>query len=335
MPKYILHVGPSKTGTTYLQSSLGCTRRALLKQGIAYPLELWPRRTTVNHEYVCDEIRAPEGTRLHDAMEKLNRSDLKLVVLSSEAFPTLSTEELTGFRDMLGGSEVEVVYYLRRWSDRIPSGWQQGVKGGSTLDMPESLMRAMLNVNLGTLNYAAQVDKFAEVFGKDSVKLISYNNVVDRKQDLFRHFCATVLRVDYVGRLPPSRKNESINIYDTELLRVLNIFEELETNRNPKSRRDRFAQFLALREEMDLSWLKDRMKEHVGELKLNDRAPVFELVYKDLRERYLDKVVDPVGEAGLFFRKTRTVQYVRPDYMLAKGTTDVIRDIHERLRAPA
>ena len=40
MPRYILHVGPQKTGTTYLQSAFAEFRSQLKARGIEYP-RLW------------------------------------------------------------------------------------------------------------------------------------------------------------------------------------------------------------------------------------------------------------------------------------------------------
>lgn len=331
MPKYVIHVGPSKTGTTYLQGSLRFTRGALLEHGISYPLNWFQRRRTLNHEFLFNEIRQPQGTRLRDALAELNRSDLKTVVLSFEGFPILKKEELIRFREMLEKSEINIVYYFRRWCERIPSGWQQWVKGGGTRDFPDTVVRLMTHAQRSPgINYGVQLDKFSDVFGRDSLRLLSYNNVLQTKQDLFRHFCANVLDVDYVGELPSTNKNESFNIYDTEIFRVLNVFEEQEAE---KTSVNRMRRFLALRNTMDLTWLKDRMKEHVGDVRLSDRGPLLDAIYDDLTTRYLDKLVDPVKDAGLFRRKARTAQYVRSDYLLTKGTSDVIRDMHERIRA--
>ena len=128
MPKYVVHVGPSKTGTTYLQSSLYHTRNALQQHGIAYPPNWWKKKAVYHHEALVNKIAAGGDAVLEQSFADLNASDLKMVVLSSEGFPTLSRADLERFRDLLGGNAVEIVYYCRRWSDRLPSAWQQVVK---------------------------------------------------------------------------------------------------------------------------------------------------------------------------------------------------------------
>ncbi len=296
-----------------------------------YPPNWWTGRAVYNHEFLVDKLREASEPKLEEGFRDMNASDLKMVVLSFEGFPTLSRVQLERFRDLLGGNEVEIVFYTRRWSDRLPSAWQQVVKGGSIVGFPEFFARLMVNPHRSpSINPAVMLDKFAAVFGKDAVRVISYNNVIQRKQDLFRHFCRFILDVDYVGELPPSKKNELFNMYDTEIFRVINVLENQEAE---KFAGNLIRRFNAVRPKVDLNRLQAGMKQHVSEVKLSDRAPVFDGIYQDLAHSYLDNMVDPVENLGFFRRKARVVQYVRPDYLLLDGAMAAIRDMHQRIRA--
>lgn len=330
MPKYVVHVGPSKTGTTYLQASLNFTRTTLLGNGICYPRDWWRDKPTLNHEFLVERLRGAPDAQLEEGFRELNDSDFRLVVLSFEGFPTLSRAQLEGFKKLLGGSEVEIVFYCRRWSDRLPSAWQQVVRGGSTSGFPDFFAKLMANPHRSAaVNPAVLLDKFAAVFGKPNVRIISYNNVLQRKQDLFKHFCRTILDVDYVGPLPPAKKNEAFNMFDTEIYRVINLLEE---NEAEKYKGNLLRRFGAVRPRVDLTDVTTRMKDYVSEVRISDRAPVFEGFYEDLMHRYLDNMVDPNEKLGFFRRKARIVQYVRPDYLLLNGSGDAIRAMHKRIR---
>ncbi len=58
---------------------------------------------------------------------------------------------------------LETVYYVRQWSDRIPSMWRQSIMMGKRADFFEFYAVIMRNaVNSGAINYSVVWNKFAK-----------------------------------------------------------------------------------------------------------------------------------------------------------------------------
>jgi hypothetical protein len=95
MPKYIIHIGPYKTGSTYLQRTFVATRETLLASGIHYPVP----RMMAGHHY----FKGASVEEFEDQFANLNRFP-GTVLLSSEAFSNFSRQEVTLLRRVTQGS---------------------------------------------------------------------------------------------------------------------------------------------------------------------------------------------------------------------------------------
>ena len=90
MPKYVIHVGPSKTGSKYLQSMLFYSRETLLADGINYPDNWWTQPHQITHDPLLRILRDKRYTEVEEAFRQLNSSGCRIVVLSCEAFADLT-----------------------------------------------------------------------------------------------------------------------------------------------------------------------------------------------------------------------------------------------------
>ena len=81
-------------------------------------------------------------------------------------------------------------------------------------------------------------DKFADVFGRDSLALISFNNLVDRNLDPFQHFMKTVLQCTITAAPENVVLNTSMNKFDIEILRAINYLYYREEGKTDKSTRN-------------------------------------------------------------------------------------------------
>lgn len=140
-----LHIGQTKTGSSFLQSTLAMAVEELKQQGIAYPIP----------EKIAEEARAgkitsgnywPRPGTLEALVEESVATGLPNLLISSEAIFDLIASPKGDFLDQLQAqcpkAQLKVLCYLRDPVDQAISAFQQQVKrGGFTGTLSESLKR--------------------------------------------------------------------------------------------------------------------------------------------------------------------------------------------------
>jgi hypothetical protein len=335
-PRYVVHVGLPKTGTKYLQRVFWLLRDEMRRAGIYYPHEWWPTGPYFTHSGLFRELEVGPSERLEGIFAALNASGCATVLLSCEGFYGLPAESLKYFRDLISSTDVAIIVYLRRWSDRFPSAWQQSVKQGSSVTFPEAYARLISQTRLGgEVDYCLGLDKFAGIFGKDNIRIVSYSNLRDRGVDIAENFFGSVLQwvpqqIPEVGTV----FHESMGLHMTELVRCLNY---LEIRAHGKSGIQFYEKFrIALRKSRignELALLHDAMDRHLEEIAIDDGSDLFRDLFGRLNERYSENIVSSELGDQLFRPKSRNVQYVHPNFLLEEGVAATIRRIHLVLSA--
>lgn len=90
MPKYVIHIGPTKTGSKYLQSKLYHSRPLLQKLGVSYPDIWWITPYQISHEPLLILLRQRRYAEVKESFRQINDTEARIVVLSCEAFDDLS-----------------------------------------------------------------------------------------------------------------------------------------------------------------------------------------------------------------------------------------------------
>lgn len=134
----VLHVGPRKTGSTFLQRALVAASSDLVRSGILYPTVLAgsPRHNHVSATYAVPGMR--DG-RSEDQWADVSESvidDLVRqvaawpgpVILSSEALGGMTTSDATSFLSRLPDVPIHVVATIRSLPDVVLSSWAQHVR---------------------------------------------------------------------------------------------------------------------------------------------------------------------------------------------------------------
>jgi len=197
----ILHLGMGKTGTSALQAGFSALREPLLARGILYPelgpgelhhnnlamglmrmenLSRAPRQLCAGSEQKADERFDAMWARLRAAIERHRPGTL-----------VISGENL--FRDPLRfmrrdpralfeqlASDIRLVVYVRRPSERYLSLVQQEVKASSTFRVP------------APARFRAVVEAFEQVFRR-RVDLVAYGKEFLREGDVTVDFCSRFL----------------------------------------------------------------------------------------------------------------------------------------------
>jgi len=329
--KFILHIGPPKTGTSSLQEALFQHRGQLLKQGYDYPVfgRDAKKPKLPGHHGISDLLRR-QSVLSQGVLDNLALVGAKqTVILSSENFTLLDSPQIAVLIEALQPAEVEVIYYMRKWDQLLPSVWQEIVKHGygrSYLDM--------LNQHVSTpmasqyLNYQIVLDRWAQVVGTSNIRIFSYDNIRATGQDIVQHFCNQVLQVSLETQTTwsanPAQKPGQI-----ETLRQLNNLYFRSNTHSPKVR-NHLQQYQAKAAE-ELERLELIYQPYVAKALLC--APcVFEHVERQVLKNYGANIENLSEEGGLFQDDSiRLSTYVRPEYWMEPGVPELFRRVLSKL----
>eukprot|EP00469_Lotharella_globosa_P012560 CAMPEP_0167787618 /NCGR_PEP_ID=MMETSP0111_2-20121227/9542_1 /TAXON_ID=91324 /ORGANISM="Lotharella globosa, Strain CCCM811" /LENGTH=389 /DNA_ID=CAMNT_0007679319 /DNA_START=83 /DNA_END=1252 /DNA_ORIENTATION=+ len=195
--KAVVHIGPPKTGTTYLQETM-CNMEELLKsKNIAIPTA----------EGVCDpgaffdmghELRSygeVSGHPIEDLKTGLARTQKAKqgVFISTESLFMASLNQTMQFKSILaeyGYDDVTIVSFHRSDFDWFRSKFSQRTKHDvAAVDPLNDIMRYA-----GDHDYVSLVKPYMEAFGTDNVHIVSYDNVLAQGKDL-----SVVLYTTFLG----------------------------------------------------------------------------------------------------------------------------------------
>ena len=326
MPKYILHIGPPKSGSKYIQSQLFHSRAFLAANGVLYPENWRTRPDKIWHDAVRDGLR--EGKDLKADFDDINAKGAEKVILTCEAFDGLKLPELERLRGYFGPNPVEVVFYARRWSDRGPSGWRQRVMMGEYITFPEYYVPFLSNPQAtGEINYSKVWQNFAKIFGRDSLRIVSFSNLVDHEIDLFDHFCRVILGLKEApqvneGLIP---NNTWHNMVDVEIIRGLNYLYYINTSSIDETTRVRFDR---LKIWYDLNALTEHLQTDMTEYLLEDTAVALRTTWEQV-SAYRDRLVSPEYGKEIFERRDVYLNLVGQNYLFRSGVMDEMRKLYQ------
>lgn len=319
--RYTLHIGPRKTGSTYLQQSLFAVRDRLLQHGVYYPKnEMMLSDKSRFHDRLHQVFVRPGQTAAEEnrvlglAFQALRGSGHDHVVISNEMLSTVPIEGLKTLRKWMGDAEVVVVFYVRRWSDRLPSNWNQAIKGGSNQPFQDYLDKFMRSPRVSPqINYTKIWDKFASVFGRDSIILVSYSNLMDRKEDVFRHFLREIL--DVKAELDPELRRSDVNtILAPVQLEVLRVLNHAVRSAGLTHRPVRKARFMRDTMNQIPAPLKAAIQEAMTRVSINDGAPEFAKAFADM-STWSDHLVGQDKGGPLFSFRLKEYECADPGYL--------------------
>jgi hypothetical protein len=252
-----LHIGPPKTGTSYLQSIFWASRDELAAQGLVLPLknrDHWHAALAVRGLLTGDEYRPHASSvldRLGDAMASVQAGSN--VLITQEAFAPATPAEAERLLCLLPGWEVHVIVTARDLSRQIPSAWQQRVKKGHTLAYDDFLHAVVERSQIADSfwsqqDLAAVTANWARVVPEDRLHIVTVPPSGSPAGLLLRRFCSVV--GVHPGPLDTTAavSNSSLDRAQAELLRHINIARaeaQDETDDLPRRAAKRDSTFLA------------------------------------------------------------------------------------------
>ena len=333
MPCYVIHIGLPKTGTKYLQREFCRARSEMLADGICYPTEFWPELQIFAHHELLRDLSQIPNPKLEQVFSTLNASGHRKILLSCEGFIGVPRERLEYLRSLIRASEVRIAFFARRWSDWIPSQWQQTVKQGAVESLAEMYSKTLATAagDYG-INYNIILDKFSDVFGPDSIQVVPYSSLLDQNSDIFECFSRDVLG----WRSDVRRKNElvhtSMGAPLTELIRCLNV---LETRRQGSSGYHLFEAFNSMSTDhalqSDMQQIFDVMQGYMGQTTIDDDCYPLRGILTEINERYGKRVIG-VGGSEIFQKRRRVVEFVRTDFLLDDTARSAVDRVYAAVR---
>ena len=308
MRRTILHIGPHKTGTTYLQRVFRAMRPALETVGVAFPTCWSLSDDQPGHQKLCDALTAES---LDAIRADYGSIDTETVLISAEDLSYLSESQLLQLRTIFG--DATVVFYCRRWSEILPSVWQERIKHGFTETFPQFMAEVANDpLRLDFVDFGRVLDRFDMAFGKDRIHIVPYSNLTDAGEDIADHFVDTFLRQPTL-RLPENirgiQPNRSLHPAETEVVRTLNAMHAAAGGERGAAIRDWF-----LREghAHGAAELLDAVARTCQSLRLSDSEPILAELHERLWLSYGDRVVAPRYEGRFFAPRTRDIPYAQP-----------------------
>ncbi|WP_052701039.1 glycosyltransferase [Loktanella sp. S4079] len=183
-PKLLIHIGSTKTGSTFIQHFLEQNRAALLRAGIYVPevglfwQQTRPHKQAGHAQFVPEAVLKKSRMKDHvEATLALSGNQIHTVILSSEAYflnPN-AVELVRHFSDY----DVEMITYLRRQDDWANSQYAEFVAGGAVgrVDQPiEEWLNSEITRN--RLDYFGRMKLWETVLDRSKIHI----GIYDRKQ---------------------------------------------------------------------------------------------------------------------------------------------------------
>jgi hypothetical protein len=326
MPRYLIHIGSHKTGTTYLQIVFRTLAPELSKRGILYPEQWTASGVSPGHVRLVQRLRAGKDAALAEEFQQLNGSRYELILISAEDLSLLPRDSVDLLRSYLENQQVTIVFYCRRWLNLLPSSWQEIVKHGRSMTLPEFVACQFMDpFASNTINYATRLDFFDQTFGRQNLCLVSYDNIVEQGGNLAEHFFRSFLSWPNAPVIRGIRPNPSLSIQDTEVIRALN---SVDPTQGPGLR----ERYLKMRPQLDLSSIFAAMEGHRAKLWINEHSANLNAVHAANFKKYGGRLIAPRSEECFFVPKQGNLEYIKESYLLADGVREALRGVLGRIR---
>jgi hypothetical protein len=220
----VLHVGPHKTATTWLQRNFHFNVKALQRAGWYYPQT--GERVRVAHHDLSDnaaEIFDDNSAKVREFRKIAARAEAGRfdILLSSEGFRNWKLEHLEKLREIVAPHEIRVVYCLRDPVSLLYSFWAQQVKTGGAESLPAYHRRQRKKGGKSKVfNPLREITKF-DRFSRGQLTILLYDEIRRGQRDIFDVFIEDILRLKALPHVGGGLANEREPIEMTEFMRLM------------------------------------------------------------------------------------------------------------------
>jgi hypothetical protein len=326
MPAYVIHIGPPKTATTYLQRNFTRLAPALRAAGVLYPLDLG----TPGHIRLARLLADPAAqAELDEIFRVLNGSNAHAILISAEDLSPLRRPAIERLHHLVGGNTVTLVYYCRRWSEILRSRWGERIKHGLDISLQEYCAEAQQTpLQVSAVNYDRTLRRWTRVFGQENLRLVCLSVLAERGVELVGHFLETFLTFRLDGVPPEDVQNRSLSIVDTEILRSLNGMNLARGNARSTSIRQAF---LRQRELLELSVTQAAIAADLRETVFDETRPLLMRLHQRVFAQYRGNLVPPHLETGFFTPGRAVMRSASGAFLNAPGVAEELTEAYNVL----
>ncbi|WP_380054334.1 glycosyltransferase [Falsihalocynthiibacter sp. SS001] len=228
-PRVIVHIGATKTGSTFIQHMLEKNRPALLRAGVWFP-EIglfWqknrPHKQAGHSSLTRSALKnLPEFREYVEAGLALMQGNIHTIIVSSEAF--FLHKHAPAIADYFEGYPLEMIAYLRRQDEWANAQYCEFAAGGAVgrvdvafdewLNKPETKE---------LLDYRIPLDAWSRKIGRENVKVRVFEKAQLHGNDLVSDFAEATKLPELASMPEPKDRNEaSLSATHVELIRVFN-----------------------------------------------------------------------------------------------------------------
>jgi hypothetical protein len=336
MTRFIIHIGPHKTGSTYLQNHLTHNRAALSGRGIYYPREWTTPEIGWCHAELAKLLHQGKFDQIARTFADLKAAGWPAIVLSSEDFSSLSEDRLRFLRECTG-ADTQIVFFARRWSELLQSHGQEHIRQGGTKLLPE-FIAGILTDPFGseTINFSLVLDRVATAFEPSRLTVLSYNNILERGDNLFSYFATKILGVEDLPIISPKRAHASLSIENIEVVRVLNVLRARHGAEFPCQ----MGKLVEAVLEHPLPHTRTAMVGSVAEISFDGLTEPFRTLYGSIIAKYRPVIDQEYDEPDrlLFQRRRSSLRYIDANYLLDPAViselSDFLAELAARWRSP-
>lgn len=211
--KIILHIGPHKTGTSFLQKTLLKNKDILKKNEFFYP-DLSDDLGLGHHALINGESLES------NYFDIIKNSPCDNVIISSENFSRLPSSEIKKL--IVDGYEYQVILFLRKPSERMKSYWAELIKHNKLNSFEEfSFDHFLKPYQSEILNPFTLFDRWNEIFG--NVKILDYEKYTKSSTlDIVNDFTKAIgIDIDNfkLEEKIKDRVNQGYGLIESEILR--------------------------------------------------------------------------------------------------------------------
>ena len=236
-PVIFLHVGPMKTGTSYLQQLMTDNKQVLDEQGLLFPgKQGWSDQVLAVRDILELRLDKELRERASGAWGRL-RSEMmaypgRASIVSMEFLSFASAEKARTVVRSLRGAEVHVILTVRDSSRVIPAQWQENTQNRGTTswsDYVEAILSGSdqqstsRQVFQRALNVPRMLEAWGQAVPRERLHVVLVPAASTRPAELWERF-ASVVGIDPSVCAPPTRqRNASLGYASADLMRRVNV----------------------------------------------------------------------------------------------------------------
>jgi len=318
--KLYIHIGPHKTGTTYIQKYLYLNKDVLEKYGIIYPEPycLDPSIGSYGHH----DIEKIGISRYLDSLKDLNYQS---VLLSSETISTYGDYVLKIIKEESEkrGYHTLIIYYYRNPFDRTRSQYIEDIKWGGIEKITDYFLKHFSKpFQSKVLNPQLTLEKFENIFGKENLIIIDYDYY--KTKNIFYPLLELIgvnieefnIREELVNKSPDMRL--------IEILRILNLKARNEGILRKNNVRN--ALFSLLKEKKDdVKPIIDTISDNMESENIIFGNFLTELLHNNLKRRYLENFYKTISSEP---PKSFSLEYISDSWLFNDGIMDLLHNLY-------